>query len=140
MSSLKRHTSPTVCLLLLGSMGMMCIGCESSIVSTKKPSDASQPIPVKGPDNPNQVSAYFGVLRGGYMGIGGESTGWMLSGGKLVRSLEVDVSRVVERANQLDGQLVTISGRVVTKAYVERGPTPILIAETINPAPASNAP
>jgi hypothetical protein len=78
---------------------------------------------------------HTGRLQGGMMAIGGETTGWLLILDENAdRSIEVDVSRVREQAEELENQMVTITGRVVERQYVERGPVPILHAERIQPA------
>lgn len=73
-----------------------------------------------------------GKLEGGIMAIGGETTGWQLtyqSGGK-ANTIDVDMS-ATEVADIYDGKEVKISGRVISKAYVERGTVLIFIAEKI---------
>ena len=83
---------------------------------------------------PSPQGTYIGTLRGGMVGIGGESTGWILKGDGDARGpgLDVDVSRVREQAMNLEGQRVVIRGRIDERQYVERGRVPVLIAETIN--------
>lgn len=68
-----------------------------------------------------------GTLKSGFMGIGGEHTGWaLLDGhGPGAKQTEVDVSRVREAAKAADGRRVTLVGQWVEKRYVERGPTRI---------------
>jgi hypothetical protein len=65
----------------------------------------------------------------------GETTGWRLEGDGETGGLDVDVSKVRDRAKQLDGKRVTITGRTTRRNYVERGGTPVILAETIQPAP-----
>ena len=67
-----------------------------------------------------------GKLEGGIMAIGGETTGWQLThpGGKI----EVDM-KAIEGADGFDGKKVSVSGKVFTKNYVERGAVLILAAE-----------
>ena len=77
-----------------------------------------------------------GVLKSGFVGIGGEHTGWALMvgkgvGEKSVRQIEVDVSRVREAAKAADGKSVTVSGQYVEKRYVERGVTRVFVIERI---------
>ena len=73
---------------------------------------------------------HIDVLRSGQMAIGGETTGWVLKR-KDQPDLEVDVSRISTEAETLDGLCVKIRGRIQQKNYVERGPTPVLLAERI---------
>ena len=79
------------------------------------------------------ATRFTGTLQGGMMAIGGETTGWMLQR-EGQGQLEVDVSRIFNEARKLQGQRVTIEGKVVQKQYVERGPTPVLVAERISAA------
>lgn len=74
-----------------------------------------------------------GTLKSGFMGIGGEHTGWALVGGDGpgAKQTEVDVSRVRDAARAADGKRVTLFGRWVEKRYVERGVTRVFAAERI---------
>lgn len=73
-----------------------------------------------------------GKLQGGMMAIGGETTGWQLTypGG----TIEVDMKAVGD-AEGFDGKNVAITGKVLTKNYVERGSVMILGAEKVVPEP-----
>jgi hypothetical protein len=75
------------------------------------------------------MEQFVGALQSGWMAIGGESTGWALMTG--AGSIEVDVSRVQDTAQALNGTRVRISGRLIDRQYVERGAVRILVAETI---------
>lgn len=80
-----------------------------------------------------------GTLRGGIMGIGGESTGWVLlydsNHGR--RTIEVDVSGVKQGAPRAGN--VIVKGKVVLHNYPERGPTLILKATRIESVATGNA-
>ena len=80
------------------------------------------------------------TLESGVMAIGGESTGWRLVGDGQSGGIEVDVSRVRERAEKLAGTRVTVSGRMTERDYVERGRVRVLVAERIEPSPGGAAP
>jgi hypothetical protein len=82
-----------------------------------------------------QSTSFTGTLRGGAVAIGGETTGWRLEGDGQTGGIDVDVSKVRDRAKQLDGNRVTITGKMTKRNYVERGETPVILAETIQPAP-----
>ena len=82
-----------------------------------------------------QPTTFTGTLRGGMMAIGGETTGWTLVGDAQTGGIQVDVSRVKDQAQKLDGKRVTITGKMSEKNYVESGKTQILIADKIAPAP-----
>ena len=76
--------------------------------------------------------ALTGKLQGGMMAIGGETTGWQLTytkGGKPAR-IEVDM-RAIKNAGDFDGARVEVSGKIVSKQYVERGEVSILKAERV---------
>lgn len=85
------------------------------------------------PGKSDEPTRMTGTLKSGFAAIGGEHTGWMLEverGGT-----EVDVSQVAEHAKKLQGKRVTITGRMTRKQYLERGETPVLVAERIQSAP-----
>lgn len=81
--------------------------------------------PAAGISDGAQVSL-TGKLEGGIMAIGGETTGWQLThpGGKI----EVDMKAIPD-ADRFEGKNVSVSGKVFTKNYVERGAILILAAE-----------
>ncbi len=76
-----------------------------------------------------------GTLQSGAVAIGGETTGWRLVGDGQTGGFDLDVSKVRTRAKQLVGRRVTVTGRMTTRAFVERGQTQVLVAEKIEPAP-----
>ena len=80
--------------------------------------------------------ALTGVLTGGLMAIGGETTGWKLtySTGRDPAEIEVDMS-AIKAAEKFDGKKVTAAGTVVSKDYVERGAVLMLKVESIVPLP-----
>lgn len=86
---------------------------------------------------PAPATNLTGTLRSGVAAIGGETTGWRLVGDGATGGFDVDVSRVQARAKQLDGQRVTVTGRMTTKSWPERGDTPVLVAEKLEPADAT---
>ncbi len=101
------------------------------------------PIPMNGLDSPATQPAekrtmMTGTLAGGRMAIGGETTGWALIGDGATGGIDVDVSRVRDQANQLEGRRVIITGRMSERTYVERGKVPLLLAEKIEPAATSD--
>ncbi|NNM29795.1 MAG: hypothetical protein HKO57_09740 [Akkermansiaceae bacterium] len=82
-----------------------------------------------------------GTLQGGIMAIGGETTGWRLTyrRGEKPAKIEVDMAAIAE-ARKFDGAEVTVKGRIISKSYVERGPTLILKAATVTPEKEAPAP
>lgn len=76
---------------------------------------------------------YQGKLRGGIMAIGGETTGWLLNYEKEGKKKTIEVEmKGIDRTGQFDGKVVKISGNVVTKKYMERGPVSILQASDVS--------
>lgn len=132
MPTLGRRPATVLAALLITTLGVIPLaGCKSSRVNTQKPpADAA-------PDKPAPQSiTRLGVLRGGYMGIGGEHTGWVLKPSEDgLPAIEVDVSKVFKDAATLDGSRVRITGVFITKKYVERGPVEILVASAIERVP-----
>ncbi|MGF1635248.1 MAG: hypothetical protein ACFCVE_15475 [Phycisphaerae bacterium] len=93
--------------------------------------------PVTRPSRPTTTPAeaqvtrnvYEGQLRGGMMAIGGETTGYVLRTGQ--RQIEVDLSKIDGSPERYEGGQVRIIGEIVERDYVERGPTPVLVAREI---------
>ena len=85
-------------------------------------------------------TAFTGTLRGSAVAIGGETTGWRLEGDGATGGMDVDVSKVRQRAQALDGKRVSVTGRMTTRSWPERGETQVLVADAIEEAPAPAAP
>jgi hypothetical protein len=85
---------------------------------------------------PAEAQVVVGMLSGDVAAIGGETTGWRIVDDKGTAQ-EVDVSAVRDQAKKLDGKRVRIVGTIITKQYVERGPTKVLAAQRIETAPAA---
>ncbi len=105
-------------------------------VVIKGASEAAKPAPYNPPVIKEGAEIILnGRLQGGMMGIGGETTGWRLtyqtkSGTK---AIEVDISTLKDK--EIPEGEVRIAGKVVKKAYVERGPTLILKATKLEKRP-----
>lgn len=106
-----------------------CGGCSSAASKGRAGTGVSKEVA--------QPGTFTGMLKSGFAGIGGESTGWMLESKDLPKSLEIDVSAVAAQAAQLDGTRVRVWGRVVERKYVERGTVLVLKADRIEAVPAS---
>lgn len=132
MPTLGRRPATVLAALLLTTLGVIPLaGCKSSSVNTQKPPAADA---APGKPAPQSITR-LGVLRGGYMGIGGEHTGWVLKpSDDGVPATEVDVTKVFKDAAALDGSRVRITGTLITKKYVERGPVEVLVASLIERA------
>lgn len=72
-----------------------------------------------------------GTLKSGYMGIGGEHTGWVIlvPEGSREQQVEVDVSKVRAAAKERDGKAVRAFGVFSEKRYLERGPVSIFVID-----------
>jgi hypothetical protein len=81
------------------------------------------------------MDSFTGTLQEGIVAIGGETTGWRLVGDAESGGMEIDVSRVRDKAAQLAGRRVTVTGRLTERDYVERGKVRVLVAERIDAAP-----
>lgn len=123
---------PLVAALLLGPLG--CAADESD-QPQGTPRDLFEPGVGTGSEDGSvgESAVLTGTLRGGMMAIGGETTGWQieLPDGQ---HLEADVS-AVDNPEQYDGRQVRAAGRFAERDYVERGPTPVFVVESIEPGP-----
>jgi hypothetical protein len=102
----------------------------ASLVGCQNQSDA----PATQPRREAKMETFTGKLESGVMAIGGESTGWRLVGDNEAGGIDLDVARVRERAEQLTGRHVTVSGKMTQRDYVERGKVRVLVAERIEPS------
>ena len=102
---------------------------KSDTRPASRPATAPATAPAGGPRE------FTGTLQGGVVQIGGETTGWRLAGDGGTGGLDVDVSRVLDKAKDLDGKRVSINGRLTDKHWPERGKVQVLVAEKIAPAP-----
>lgn len=124
---------PAHLLLLFIAAAGLAGGCasddESNLVrrsTTDRTRPATQPT--------TQMTSLTGTLRGGMMAIGGETTGWVLQRDGGAGEVDVDVSAVRDQAKRLDGERVTVTGRMTTRKYVERGEVSVFVAEKIQKA------
>ncbi|HYE02741.1 MAG TPA: hypothetical protein VD963_05860 [Phycisphaerales bacterium] len=90
-----------------------------------RPAPRAAPTPSAPGGTDGVVTRHTGVLRGGMMAIGGETSGWVLETAPGAQ-LELDVSMVRDEARALDGQRVTAEGTMTEKRYVERGAVKVL--------------
>src|SRR5438093_1507702 len=104
---------------LITAMSCMA-GCEDR---ARPPSSDS-----RGSSSPPPTTL-TGTLQSGVAAIGGETTGWRIVGDGATGGFDVDVSRLQSRAKSLDGQRVTVTGKMTSKNWPERGPTQVLVAD-----------
>ncbi len=81
-----------------------------------------------------------GKVQGGVMALGGETTGWLMPyiSAQGPKTIEVDFTTATGD-KPLNGQEFKVTGKIVLKSYVERGPTLILLATKVEKASASAA-
>lgn len=80
----------------------------------------------------------IGILQGGQIAIGGETTGWVLNLGDDRGAVEVDVTKVANQAAAAEGKRVVIAGEVVKKAYVTRGEVKTVVVESLVEQPTGS--
>ena len=102
-----------------------------------RPADSDRPRPAPPPAEPpsTQPMSFTGTLQGNIMAIGAETTGWRIVGDGQSGGIEVDVSKVKDRAKSLEGKRVTVTGRITTRGYPERGHVQVLVADAIKEEP-----
>jgi hypothetical protein len=132
---------PRVLLLLplLGTIGLLCGGCEQSASSAAAAAATTSTAPTTRREAPitppsTQMTTLTGTLRGGMMAIGGETTGWVLVGDGATGGTDLDVSKVEADAKRLEGKRVNVTGKSIDKKYVERGTVRVLQVEKIEAA------
>jgi len=115
----------------LGSRRCFLALCAGLITGTAvggaDTADSAQPARSSSANNPAGLESNSpevslkGKLKGGLVGIGGETTGYALMEPRLAsNTIEVDMSAVKE-ADKLDGKDLVLTGSFQTKEYVERG-------------------
>jgi hypothetical protein len=124
---------------LLGTIGLLCGGCEQRASSAAAAAATTSTAPTTRREAPitppsTQMTTLTGTLRGGMMAIGGETTGWVLAGDGAAGRIDLDVARVEADAKRLDGRRVRVGGTMIDKRYVERGTVRVLQVQTIAPA------
>jgi hypothetical protein len=124
-------------LLLSGCVSsVLVLGCahEPASVPAVKPEEfAMSDSPASQPST--RQTTFTGTLRGRIMAVGGETTGWRLERDDGTR-VDVNVSKVRDALDGLDGKRVVIHGNLTTANWVERGRQPLIMAERIDPEPA----
>lgn len=80
----------------------------------------------------------IGILQGGQIAIGGETTGWVLNLGDDRGAVEVDVTKVANQAAVAEGKRVVIAGEVVKKAYVTRGEVKTVVVDSLVEQPTGS--
>ncbi len=122
----------TLTLSIIGLLGLLCACAQNGPLGGGGGSGGAD-----NPPYPMGGAAWTGTLRGGIMAIGGESTGWVLEvdDGELAGTrLDTDVSRMIPTAKAFEDRRVRVEGRLIEKAYVERGKVMVLAATSIRSA------
>jgi Ca2+-binding RTX toxin-like protein len=81
---------------------------------------------------------YDGILHNNIVAIGGETTGWatelqLIGGGKQYIDVDVTTNNLLATATPLAGETVRVFGHFTTINYGERGPTRVIVAESLTP-------
>ena len=98
-------------------------GTNPSSDPSTQPAPASQP----------RQTTFTGILRGRVMAIGGETTGWRLERDDGTR-VDVNVSKVRDQLEGMDGKRVVIHGAITTANWIERRRQQLIIADRIEAA------
>jgi hypothetical protein len=80
-----------------------------------------------------QQTVFTGMLRGRVMAVGAETTGWRLERDDGTR-VDVNVSKVRDQLDGMDGKRVVIHGRITTANWIERRRQQLIIADRIEAA------
>ena len=94
------------------------------------PNPSTQPAAASQP----RETTFTGTLRGRVMAIGGETTGWRLERDDGTR-VDVNVSKVRDQLEGMDGKRVVIHGAITTANWIERRNQKLIIADRIEAAP-----
>jgi hypothetical protein len=88
-----------------------------------------------------EVVTLTGKLQRGVMALGGETTGWTMPyvSAQGLKTIEVDFT-TASGEKPVDGKAFKVTGKVILKRYIERGPTLILSAAKVENPPFSAAP
>jgi len=121
----------------------LCIGALGAReASASYPSKLSGPSSIYIPANPVAQNAagpevsLNGKLKGGLMGVGGETTGYALMEPRLASgNVEVDMSGIKD-AGRLDGKEILVTGVFQTREYVERGKVLVFKAKSVRTSPS----
>jgi hypothetical protein len=92
---------------------------------------STQPAPASQPGK----TTFTGTLRGRVMAAGGETTGWRLERDDDGTRVDVNVSKVRDQLEGMDGKHVVIHGVLTTANWIERRRQPLIIAERIEVVP-----
>ena len=116
------------------SLLTLLISCASNRPDNRNVPDAkSQRRPAPSTTSSTQQS-FTGTLRGGVIAIGGETTGWRLEGDGSTGGIDLDFSTSRARLERLDGRRVTVTGCMKEVDWPERGPTQVLVVDSIDEA------
>jgi hypothetical protein len=96
-------------------------------------SASSNPSTNPAPTSQPRETVFTGTLRGRVMAVGGETTGWRLERDDGTR-VDVNVSKVRDQLEGMDGRRVVIHGAITTANWTERRRQQLIIAERIEKA------
>jgi hypothetical protein len=121
-------------LLLTGCVSsVLVLGCQHNPAPLKPAEVAMSDSPASRPST--RQTTFTGTLRGRIMAVGGETTGWRLERDDGTR-VDVNVSKVRDALDGMDGKRVVIHGTMTTANWIERGRQPLIMADSIELEPA----
>src|SRR5689334_5361112 len=119
--------------LLTGCVSsLLLLGCQHKPAPLKPAEVAMSDSPTS---KPSMQTTFTGTLRGRIMAVGGETTGWRLERDDGTR-VDVNVSKVRDALDGMDGKRVVIHGTMTTANWLERGRQPLIMADSIEPEAA----
>ena len=134
-----QNTSLSTAVLLVLCVGAGCAGDFRGLGGGRSSSaGAAADTASRAAAGAPERSGITGTLQGGAVAIGGETTGWRLVGDGQTGGIDLDVSKVQDRAKALDGKRVTVTGNMTERDWPERGKVQVLVADKIEEAKASD--
>ena len=132
-----QNTSLSTAVLLVLCVGAGCAGDFRGLGGGRSSSaGAAADTASRAAAGAPERSGMTGTLQGGAVAIGGETTGWRLVGDGQTGGIDLDVSKVQDRAKALDGKRVTVTGNMTERDWPERGKVQVLVADKIEEAKA----
>lgn len=137
-----RQLAPYLPVILAAALCACRHGDEPRPASRPAPAPPTEAAARPDPRAPatQNTSSFTGTLRGNIAAVGGDTTGWRIDGDAQTGGIELDVSQVRDRARALDGRRVTVTGKLTTRGYVERGSVQVLVADSIEEEPPPGRP
>jgi len=111
------------------AMSSQEVAMSDAPASSASSNPSTNPAPASHP----RQTTFTGTLRGRVMAVGGETTGWRLERDDGTR-VDVNVSKVRDQLEGMEGKRVVIHGAITTANWTERRRQQLIIAERIEVA------